>query len=476
MPVRLPYPQLRAFSTKPRQCAKFDKFELYGGRPIPANKQRLIPTSGSYPQGFTVGSTRAGIKPAGNIQPDLVIVASETPASGAAVFTKNEFCAASVSVSRELMRHTNGAGLRGVVANAGCANTLTGQAGLDDATAMGREAARCISNGMADNGNSLMVMHTGAGAQRLPIDNILHHLPKLTKTMGNTHDHWLDAAVALSTTDTYPKLISRTFSLPSASATKFSLAGLTKGAGMVHPNMATTLGIICTDAPVTPPALQILLKGAASRSYNCISIDGDTSTNDMVTMFANGAAASPDQPAVDISPEPSVDFVAFQQVLSEFMADMAKLVVRDAEGASKFITIRVRGSPSYDAAHHIASVISRSVLWKTGIYGRDPNWHGILAALGYSLLDTSFAGQGIIIPEQTSVSFRDGAETVKFLDCGVPVPVDEVKIKQIMDKEDIETIVDLRDGTAEKPTEEAVYWTCDMTHDFISMNSGVEIR
>ncbi|KAJ5950773.1 Peptidase S58 DmpA/arginine biosynthesis protein ArgJ [Penicillium vulpinum] len=472
MPLRLTSPQLRALSTK------FDKFDLYGGRPIPANKQRLIPTSGSYPKGFNVGSTRAGIKPAGNTQPDLLIVASDTPASGAAVLTKNEFCAASVTVTRELMRRTNGAGLRGVIANSGCANTLTGQVGLDDATAMGREAAKCIPKGTADDGSSLMVMHTGAGAQRLPIHNILHHIPELTQKMGNTHDHWLEAAVALSTTDTYPKLLSRTFSLPSAPKTNFSLAGLTKGAGMVHPNMATTLGIICTDAPVTPTALQVLLRGAASKSYNCISIDGDTSTNDMVTMFANGAAAaSSSQPAVDVSPEPSADFVALQHVLSGFMSDMAKLVVRDAEGASKFITIRVRGSTSYDAAHHIASVIARSVLWKTGIYGRDPNWHGILAALGYSLLDTSFAGQGIIIPEQTSVSFMDGSEAVKFLDRGVPVPVDGAKIKQIMDKEDLETIVDLRYNASQEITpEEAVYWTCDMTHDFISMNSGVEIR
>jgi glutamate N-acetyltransferase/amino-acid N-acetyltransferase len=244
---------------------------------------------------------------------------------------------------------------------------------------------------------------------------------------------------------------------------------------MVHPNIATTLGIISTDAPVTLTALQILLEGAASMSYNCISIEGDTSTNDMVTMFANSAATAPSQPAVDVSLEPSADFVAFQHVLSSFMADMAKLVVRDAEGASKFITIRVCGSSSYEAAHHIASVIARSVLWKTGIYGRDPNWHGILAALGYSLLDTSFAGQGIIIPEQTSVSFMDSSEAVKFLDCGVPVPVDEAKIKQIMDKEDIETIVDLRHGTsAERTPDEAVCWTCDMTHDFISLNSGLK--
>ncbi|KAJ5436911.1 Peptidase S58 DmpA/arginine biosynthesis protein ArgJ [Penicillium cf. griseofulvum] len=364
-----------AFSTK------FDKFGHYGGRPIPANKQRLIPTSGSWPKGFNVGNTRAEIKPAGTIQPDLLIVASDTPASGA------------------LMRRTNSAGLRGVIANLGGVNTLNDQAGLDDSIAMGHGAAKCISTGTADEGLRLMVMHTGAGAQRLPIDNILHHIPELTRNPN----------------------------FPSLASLKASF----------------------------------LLRGAASKSYNCISIDGHTSTNDMVAMFANGAAASSSQPAVNIFPAPTVDF----------------LVVRDAEGASKFITIRVRRSPFYDAAHHIALVITRSALWKTGIYGLDSNWPGILAALGYSLLDTSFARQGIIIAEQTSVSFMDGSEVVKFLDRGVPVPVDEARIKQIMEKEDLETIVDLRHGMSKEIIpDEAVYWTCDMTHDFISINSEVEIR
>jgi glutamate N-acetyltransferase / amino-acid N-acetyltransferase len=249
---------------------------------------------------------------------------------------------------------------------------------------------------------------------------------------------------------------------------------------MVHPNMATTLGIICTDAPVTPEALQRLLSVAADKSYNCISIDGDTSTNDMVVMFANGAAAanSTSQTTIDFRPsadpsERSADFIAFQHILVKFMADMAKLVVRDGEGASKFIEIRIRGSPSYDAAKHIASVIARSVLVKAGIYGKDPNWGGILAVLGYWLLNTQFAGQGIIVPELTSVSFVDGesGDLLKFLDRGVPAKVDEGKIKRVMAREDIEVVVDLRDGENDSNIEESVYWTCDLTHEFVTINS-----
>lgn len=146
-----------------------DKFELYGGLPIPPNKQRLVPTSGNYPFGFKVGSIRAGIKPASNTQPDLVLVSSDRPATGAAVFTKNEFCAPSITVSRAVMRQTKGHGLRGVIANSGCANLLTGQQGLDDATAMSREVCRQISGRLppgADDSSSVMVMHTGMGARR----------------------------------------------------------------------------------------------------------------------------------------------------------------------------------------------------------------------------------------------------------------------------------------------------------------------
>lgn len=289
--------------------------------------------------------------------------------------------------------------------------------------------------------------------------------------MGNSHEHWLEAARGICTTDTFPKLASQNFTLPSSPNTTFSIAGITKGSGMIHPNMATTLGIICTDAPIAPSALQQLLSTAADKSYNCISIDGDTSTNDMVAMLANGAAGGREIDFDPSAPSQSKDFMSFQRTLIEFMADMAKLVVRDGEGATKFITIRVRGAPSYPAGKYIASVIARSVLFKTGIYGKDPNWSNVLAALGYSLMDTEFAGKGIITPELTSVSFMpvDGSGELKFLDKGVPAKVDEISAKEVMEEEDIEVIVDLRDD-GKGWGEEAVYWTCDLTHEFVTIN------
>ncbi|KAF7881740.1 uncharacterized protein EAF02_006428 [Botrytis sinoallii] len=441
------------------QYRSFTKFDSFGNSPIPASKKRFVPTSGTYPKGFLVGSTNVGIKPSGLSQPDLILVTSEKQweTCGAAVLTKNEFPAPSVLVTRDLIKKSRGRGMRGVVANSWCANLLTGEKGLEDSRKMSEEAGMVL----------------GMGGQRLPIDDIIQGIPKLHQNMGTTHNHWLQAARGICTTDTFPKLSSRTFTLPSLPDTKFSLAGITKGAGMIHPNMATTLGIICTDAPITPPALQQLLSTAADKSYNCISIEGDTSTNDMVTMFANGAAAPRHSP-IDfdtLAASQSEDFVAFQKILIEFMADLAKLVVRDGEGATKFITIRVRGAPTYPAGKHIASVIARSVLFKMGVYGKDPNPIGVLAALGYSLMDTEFAGKGIINRELTSVSFVpvDGAEELNFVKRGKLMEVDELGIKELMEKEDVEVVVDLRDGGCESG-EEAVYWTCDITHEFVTIN------
>ncbi|TGO41479.1 hypothetical protein BHYA_0021g00510 [Botrytis hyacinthi] len=453
------------------QYRSFTKFDSFENSPIPASKQRFVPTSGTYPKGFLVGSTNAGIKPSGLSQPDLILVTSEKQwdTCGAAVLTKNEFPAPSVLVTRELIKESRGRGLRGVVANSWCANLLTGDKGLEDSRKMSEEAGMIWGEGNGKGKDPVMVMHTG----KLPIDDIIQGFPKLHQNMGTTHSHWLQAARGICTTDTFPKLSSRTFTLPSLPNTKFSLAGITKGAGMIHPNMATTLGIICTDAPITPPALQQLLSTAADKSYNCISIEGDTSTNDMVTMFANGAAAPAHSP-IDfntLAASQSEDFVTFQKILIEFMADLAKLVVRDGEGATKFITIRVRGAPSYPAGKHIASVIARSVLFKTGVYGKDPNPIGVLAALGYSLMDTEFAGKGIINRKSTSVSFVpvDGAEELNFVKRGKLMEVDELRVKELMEKEDVEVVVDLRDDGGEKG-EEAVYWTCDITHEFVTIN------
>lgn len=221
---------------------------------------------------------------------------------------------------------------------------------------------------------------------------------------------------------------------------------MTKGAGMIHPNMATLLGIICTDAPIAPAPLQYLLTAAIDKSFNSISIDGDTSTNDTVALLANGAAGG-----TPIADSASPDYATMQETLTTFAADLAKLVVRDGEGATKFVTIRVTNAASYTDAKRVASTIARSPLVKTALYGKDANWGRVLCATGYA------EGVESVVPEQTSVSFvpTDGSPELKLLVRGEPEAVDEARAAQILEAEDLEILVRL----SEREGEEAVYWT-----------------
>lgn len=225
---------------------------------------------------------------------------------------------------------------------------------------------------------------------------------------------------------------------------------------MIHPNMATLLGVITTDAPIAPALLSSLLKNAVNKSFNSICIDGDTSTNDTVAVLANGAAGGK-----EISSESCEDYSLFQDILTAFAADLAKLVVRDGEGATKFVTIRVAESPSETVARKIASTIAKSPLVKTALYGKDANWGRILCATGYSLIsEPGLPPNEVpeIVPEKTSVSFipADGSPELKLLVNGEPENVDEARAAQILEHEDLEIVVRLGGGK-----EEGVYWTCD---------------
>ncbi|KAI9818508.1 MAG: hypothetical protein M1827_000567 [Pycnora praestabilis] len=427
---------------------------------IPLAKKRYVPTSGTYPLGFLTSGTNVGVKPANTRFPDLALITSETPCSGAAVFTKNKFQAAPVTVSRAMLRRREGRGVRAIVVNSGCANAVTGKGGLEDAEEMGKVVDRCFRderNEYDDKGGSTIVMSTGVIGQRLPIQKILHKIPTGYENLGTTHDHWYAAARAICTTDTFPKLLSREFTLSSSLNTTYRLAGMTKGAGMIHPNMATLLGIITTDAPVSPSALQSLLTHAVDRSFNAISVDGDTSTNDTVALLANGAAGGTEI----VGPE-SKGYAEMQETLTTFAADLAKLVVRDGEGATKFVTVRVINSSSFSDAKKVASTIARSPLVKTALYGKDANWGRILCATGYAEGVTS------VVPEKTSVSFipSNGSAELKLLVHGEPETVDEVRAAEILEDEDLEILVKLSDEKGE----EAVYWTCDFSHEYITIN------
>ncbi|KAJ5495168.1 Arginine biosynthesis bifunctional protein ArgJ [Penicillium diatomitis] len=434
---------------------------------IPASKQRYIPTSGTYPQGFKVSGTHVGVKASNSRFPDLALIASDTPCSAAAVFTTNKFQAAPVQVSKQTLKSRKGEGIRAVVINSGCANAVTGKGGLEDAVQMGQTVDECSG---AEK-NSSLVMSTGVIGQRLPIKKILDRIPAAHASLDSTHDAWLTTARAICTTDTFPKLLSRTFSLPSSPGRTYSLAGMTKGAGMIHPNMATLLGVLCTDAAVEPAALQSILKHSVSRSFNSISIDGDTSTNDTIAVLANGAAGGEMVRAPTSASDASADYEALQTVFTEFTQSLSQLVVRDGEGATKFVTVRVRNSPDYDSARLIASTIARSPLVKTALYGKDANWGRILCAVGY----TQGVKDGVVVPERTSVSFRpvDGSPILKLLVNGEPEAVDEERASVILQNEDLEIEVDLgggEQGAAGCGGEDAVYWFCDFSHEYVTIN------
>lgn len=469
-------------------------------RSIPAAKQKYIPTTGTYPKGFLVGSAHAGVKASNTKYDDLALVTSEKPCAAAAVFTQNIFKAAPVNVSRKFLADRHSDGFRGVVVNSGCANAVTGTGGMEDAEAMASATDKALGAN-PDELPSTLVMSTGVIGQRLPIKKITDQIPALKASLGNTHEHWLGAANAICTTDTFPKLISRTFTLPSQPDTTYSIAGMTKGAGMIHPNMATLLGIVCTDVAIESRSLRSILRTASNRSFNCISIDGDTSTNDTVALFANGAAA-PSEPTPiykafsDENRKPHQDLEAFQEVLKSFMVDLAKLVVRDGEGATKFVTIRVQADQNAANARRAAVSIATSALVKTALYGKDANWGRILCAIGYAPgimqsrevpLDHAIADgfqraertrksleYNPVKPQETSVSFipADGSEELKLLVRGEPEQVDEERAKQILEMEDLEILVKLNDkpDAPHPPKIEEVFWTCDFSHEYVTIN------
>ena len=438
---------------------------------IPAAKQKYVPTSGTYPKGFLVSGTHVGVKPSNTRFPDLAFITSEKPCSAAAVFTKNKFQAAPVQVSRSMLERRSGKGVRSIIINSGCANAVTGRGGVEDAIAMGEKASSCFTSDADDGqGSRSIVMSTGVIGQRLPIQKILDKIPTAHQNLDNSHDAWLTTARSICTTDTFPKLLSTTFTLPGEAhkGASYHLAGMTKGAGMIHPNMATLLGILCTDAPIAPPALQSLLTYAVDRSFNSISIDGDTSTNDTLAILANGAGApSPSTPPIS-SDSSDADYVAMRDILTTFAQQLSQLVVRDGEGATKFVEVNVRNALDASSAKAIASTIARSPLVKTALYGKDANWGRILCAIGY----TSDVSAGAVDPAKTNVSFVPAENSatknegvLKLLVDGEPEQVDEDRAGRLLQDEDLKIEVDLGTGN-----ERATYWFCDFSHEYVTIN------
>lgn len=385
------------------------------------------------PLGFTLIGVAAGIKKTGAL--DLALIVSDRLCNAAAVFTQNTFPAAPVLYDRALIeRHR--VGLQAVAINAGCANACTGEAGLADATAM----ARAVELALGLTPNSAAVMSTGVIGPRLPMEKIILGIETAANQL--SPDGAESAARAIMTTDTRPKVALREVG-------GAQLWGMCKGSGMIHPNMATMLAVVITDAMIAPLQLDAWLRKAVNVSFNAISVDGDMSTNDTVLVLANGAAGA-------------VDETAFTYALTDLCTDLAQQIVRDGEGATKFITIQVQGAASAEEARRAAKAVANSPLVKTAFYGGDANWGRILAAVGYSGAEVDPARAQLWIAAGSS---GPGAAALQLVAEGGPVDYAEAAAGAIFAGAEILVLVDLGvgDGTA-------TVWTCDLSHAYVDIN------
>jgi glutamate N-acetyltransferase/amino-acid N-acetyltransferase len=435
--------------------------------PSKVHFHRPIPDA-AFPQGFRLTGVHCGVKKVPGV-PDLGIIVSTTPqaASAAACFTKNAFQAAPVLVSQTVLARNNGTA-RALVVNSGCANAVTGKQGMDNAWSMARQTDKLLPE-MKETEQTL-VMSTGVIGQQLPISKIISGIQSSASTMGSDFDAWERTAKAFMTTDTFPKLRARSFKL---NGRDYRMAGMDKGAGMIHPNMgppglphATLLGCILTDAAITPSSLQSALTYAVDRSFNSISVDGEMSTNDTIVVLANGAGAADGEKHIDEKTDPEA-FQVFRQELKDFAVELAQLVVRDGEGATKFVTVTVKGAPTYEDAHKVASRVSTSALVKTALYGEDANWGRVLSAAGSIQLSRP------LDPTTVSVTFippSSAANTTPLpvLVNGEPESVDEDRASEIMSNEDFEILIDL--GLKSDEESVARYWTCDFSYDYVKIN------
>ncbi|KAJ7449535.1 hypothetical protein FB451DRAFT_1343105 [Mycena latifolia] len=428
--------------------------------PSKAHLHRTLPAS-SFPVGYLLTGIHAGVKKKpGVLDLGLIVSTSDHPASAAACFTRNAFKAAPVVVSDQILTQNCGRA-RAVVINSGCANAVTGRQGLEDAWAMVRETDALLPPSASTAENHTLVMSTGVIGQNLPISKIVEGIRSQAtsaRTLASDFPAWERAAQAFMTTDTFPKLRSRVFTI---NGTEFRMAGMDKGAGMIHPDMgpattsfpalhATLLGCILTDAAVSPRSLQSALTYAVDRSFNSISVDGDMSTNDTILVLANGRVRN------------------FKTELTKFAVELAQLVVRDGEGATKFVTVNVKGAPTFEDAHSIASRVSTSALVKTALYGEDAKFLKRVISWGRILAATGSVSVPTLDPTKVSVTFipSDNTASLPVLVNGEPELVDEVRAKEILGLEDFGICIDL--GGIGK--EEATYWTCDFSYEYVRIN------
>ena len=391
------------------------------------------------PQGFVAAAVAAGIKQSG--RPDLVLVAADRDCAAAGVFTRNRVAAAPVLLDRATLA-AGRAALRGVLINAGNANACTGEPGRADAREMQRLAAAALGT----RPEQLLVMSTGVIGVPLPMTRVAAGVAALAPLL--SAGGGLAAAEAIMTTDTRPKRAAVVVDLPDGQVT---IGGMAKGAGMIHPDMATLLGVLTTDAVVAPDVLDSSLREAVAASFNAISIDGDTSTNDSIVLFANGA--------VGVAVADDESRARFAAALTDLCVQLAQMIVRDGEGATRFVTLVVSGAASTVDARRMADTIATSPLVKTAFAGGDPNWGRIMMAAGRSgaALDPARLALSVI---------ATGAPPLQLVRGGTPTGYAEADAAAVFAQPEFTVHLDLGLGDGA-----ATLWTTDLSHEYVSINA-----
>jgi glutamate N-acetyltransferase / amino-acid N-acetyltransferase len=391
--------------------------------------------------GIELGFAEAGIRKAN--RKDLLVMKLAPTATVSGVFTKNRFCAAPVQVCKAHLEgvRMSGAPIQALVVNTGNANAGTGDAGLANANATCEALAALL--GCAPS--QILPFSTGVILEPLPVDRLKAGLPNAVANL--KADNWYNAAEAIMTTDTQPKAASRTVTIAGKQVT---LTGISKGAGMIKPNMATMLGYLAMDAKVAQPVLDHMVKAAADKSFNCITIDGDTSTNDSFIVIATGAGE------LEVNDIASPEYAELSAAVIAISQELAQMIVRDGEGATKFMTITVEDGTSVEECRQIAYSIGHSPLVKTAFYASDPNLGRILAAIGYAGVDDLDVSKINLYLDDVWVA-KNGGRNPDYK---------EEDGQRVMKQSEITIRVKLARGNAA-----ATIWTCDFSHEYVSINA-----
>ena len=370
---------------------------------------------------------------------DVLVLTLAENSRVAGVFTLNRFCAAPVILCKQYLAQTNG--IRALLVNTGCANAGTGEDGLNRA----KQSCEALGGLLGLQANQILPFSTGVILEPLPVDKVIAGMPAAIENL--KEDNWLNAAEAIMTTDIVAKGTSRQITLGGKQVT---MTGISKGSGMIHPNMATMLGYIATDAAISQAALEAIIQYAVNKSFNCITVDGDTSTNDSLILMATNLAGN-----AEIN-ENSADFAALRDAFTDVAIELAQAIVRDGEGATKFMTVTVEGGKDEAECRKVAYAIAHSPLIKTAFFASDPNLGRILAAIGYAGIDDLDVNKLDLYLGDVLVAEKGGrASSYK-----------EEQGAAIMQESDILVRVVLNRGK-----QNVTIWTCDFSYDYVKINA-----